>query len=220
MRYSSSKSVKRLVLFTSAPIVLIGMICAATLYSRPNYWKSVLNLDGLSNEKIWSAASCRARLYLQKAEGGVPELSWTELWALTGLRSGFYCVDGRSLEASLQYSSIASESDRREGGRIFRERCTACHGSDGSGGPHGPSLIQSHFKHGDSDLAIYKVLRDGVPGTAMASAGLSLPELLQLTAHVKVLQAHLPEKDKAEASPLAIRVSNERLRAAGADSDE
>jgi alcohol dehydrogenase (cytochrome c) len=211
---------KKVAFGISAAVILIGTICAVALYWRLDYWKSVVNLEGVSNEKIWNAVSCRGRLYLQKVQGGVPELSWTELWGMARLRTGFYCADGHSLEATLQYSSNASEGDRRAGAHIFREHCTGCHGSDGSGGPHAPSLIRSEYKHGDSDLAIYEVLRDGIPGTGMPSAGLPLRELLQVTTHVKMLQAHSFEDRKTESPRLAIQVSSERLQAAGTSPDE
>jgi alcohol dehydrogenase (cytochrome c) len=198
----------------SAAVILIGTIGAAALYWQ-SHRKSLANLEDASN-----AVLCRARLYLEKAQGGVPEFSWTELWGLTLPGRGFYCAEGRSLGASLQYSSIASESERRAGALIFRERCTGCHGIDGSGGPVGPSLTRSNYNHGDSDSAIYQVVRDGIPGTAMPSAGLPLRELLQVTAHVKMLQAHLSEEHKPEASRLAIQVSGERLQAAGTNTDE
>ncbi|MBV8360264.1 MAG: PQQ-binding-like beta-propeller repeat protein, partial [Deltaproteobacteria bacterium] len=122
-------------------------------------------------------------------------------------------------EASIQYSLNASEEDRSTGGRIFRERCTACHGIDGSGGPVGPSLTRPQYKHGDSDLAIYQILRDGITGTAMPRAGLPPRELLQVIAYVKMLQAHSPS-DREPEPRLAIHVSSERLRAAGTDPDE
>ncbi len=116
----------------------------------------------------------------------MPELSWSELWGLSSQRGiGFICAEGR---AALDFSSIASADDRRAGARIFHERCSGCHGNDGSGGSVGPSLTRSSYNHGDSDLAIYQVVRDGVPGTAMPRAGLSLAELLRVTAYVKMLQ--------------------------------
>src|SRR5258706_10713789 len=46
----------------------------------------------------------------------------------------------------------------------------------GSGDPHRTSLTQVGYKHGDSDLAIYKILRGGIPGTSMPSAGLALDD--------------------------------------------
>lgn len=212
--------IKKLAFVTSAFVILIGTICAAALYWYPIYWKSVVGLDSLSNEKIWKSFSWRARLCLQKAEGGVPDLSWTELWELMRPASGVHWIEGRSLKGSLVYSATASEGDRAAGACIFRKRCTGCHGGDGSGGLHGPSLNRSGYKHGDSDLAIYKILRDGVPGTAMPSADLLPRELLQVVAHVRTLQVHQSKDLKAEGSRLAVEVSSERLQAAGTNPDE
>jgi len=201
-------------------LIPVGALCAAAFYWHFGYWKPPLNLEVASSEKISKAVLCRAQLYLQKAQGRVPELSWTELWAVTLLRSGFHCAEGTSLEGSLQYSENVSEGERKAGAKIFRERCTGCHGIDGAGGPGAPSLTRSEFKHGDSDLAIYQVVRDGVPGTAMPSHGLPVQELLQVTAHVKMLQAHSSEDQAPEAPRPAIQVSSERLHAAGTKSDE
>jgi hypothetical protein len=33
-----------------------------------------------SAEHLWRALSWRAQLFLRKAEGGIPDLSWAELW--------------------------------------------------------------------------------------------------------------------------------------------
>ena len=201
--------IKKLPFVISAGVLLMSTIGAAALYWHLGHWKSVAG----------NAVSCRARLYLQKAQGGVPELSWSELWELTFPGRGFHCTEGTSLEASIQYSSYASEENRSAGARIFRERCTGCHGVDGSGG-FGPSLTRPQYKHGDSDLAIYQVLRDGISGTAMPRAGLPPRELLQVIAYVKMLQAHSSTDHEPEAPRLAIRVNSERLRAAGTNPDE
>jgi len=211
---------KRLVFVTSAILIAIGAIGATILYWEVEYWRSAANIADLSNERIWDAAACRAHVFLQSAEGGGSELSWAELWAMVRPGRGFHCAEGTSLEGRIQYSSSASEDDRKAGARIFRERCTGCHGADGSGGTVGPSLTRSEFNHGDSDLAIYRVLRDGVPGTAMPRAGLPPIDLLQITAYVKALQAHASQDHKPEASRLAIQVSRERLQAAGTKTDE
>ncbi|HUI21392.1 MAG TPA: PQQ-binding-like beta-propeller repeat protein [Methylocella sp.] len=216
--------IKNLVFAISAAVILAGTMLAAALYWHPSSWKSAAGLESASNEQIWNAVSWRARLYLKKAEGGVPEISWAELWELTRPGSGFYLENmvtyGQSLESGLHFSATASETDRETGARIFRERCTGCHGLDGAGGLHGPSLARSGYKHGDSDLAIYKLLRNGIPGTAMPSAGLPLRELMQVAAYVKTLQVHSFKDRKAEAPRPAIQVSSERLQAAGANPAE
>jgi len=212
--------IKKTAIGTLTAVILTGTIGASALFWHLGSGKSIANPGGASSENIWNAALCRARLYLQKAKGEVSGVSWTELWGLTLPGRGFLCTEGSSLEASIQYSSIASEDDRKAGARIFRERCTGCHGTDGSGGSVGPSLTRSQYNHGDSDLAVYQVLRDGIPGTAMQSAGLTLIERLQVIAYLRTLQAQLSEERKPEASPLAIQVSNERLQAAGTNPDE
>jgi alcohol dehydrogenase (cytochrome c) len=209
---------KKIALVILAAVILVS-ICAPILYRQPHDLNSVLGLESRSNERIWKAISCRAGLYLRKGHGEVPEISWSELWELTLPNRGFYCAEGRSFDASLQYSSIASEDDRKAGARIFHERCTGCHGNDGAGGPVGPSLTRSQYKHGDSDLSVYKDVRDGIPGTVMPSANLPPHELLRITAHVKMLQAHLSEADEPEVPP-AIQVSSERLQAAGTNTQE
>jgi mono/diheme cytochrome c family protein len=91
------------------------------------------------------------------------------------------------MAADLQYSSAANQDDRDQGARIFRDRCTACHGTDGSGGPRGPSLSRSRLTTGDSDLAVYQVLRNGIPGTAMARVDLPQSVLLQIIAFLSTL---------------------------------
>jgi len=204
--------IKKLAFVISGAVLLSVTICPAALWH--------LGLEPTSSGKIWHAISCRTRLYLDKVEGGVPELSWTDLWGLTLPGTGFHCGEGVSLEASLDYSSTASEDDRRAGARTFRERCASCHGSDGSGGPVGPSLTRSDYDHGDSDLAIYQVLRDGIPGTAMPRAGLPIRGLLQVIAYVKMLQAHSAENDKSAALRLAIQVGSKRLQTAATNTDE
>ena len=211
---------KNLAIRSLAAVILIGAIGAAALYWRIESGKSIVNQEGKTNEEIWSAVSCRAREYLQKAKGEVSELSWTELWGLTFPGRGFDCSEGGGLVASVKFSANASEDDRKAGARIFRERCSTCHGADGSGGPFAPALTRSQYDHGDSDLAIYEVLRDGIPGTAMQSAGLTLLERLQVTSHLRALQNQLSKDGDAEAPRLAIQVSNERLLAAGSSPDE
>jgi alcohol dehydrogenase (cytochrome c) len=202
--------VKKLI-YGAAAAVIIMVLCAASLQWELNRWKSNEHPELRLN--ISTAISCRVQLYLQKAQGEMPEFSWSEVWGLSQPGIGFICGEGRSLRGGFQFSSIASTEDRRAGARIFHDRCSGCHGNDGSGGSVGPSLTRSAYNHGDSDLAIYQVLRDGIPGTAMPPARLSSPELMQVAAYVKMLQAQLPAD--YEPSRLAINVSSERLQAAG-----
>jgi alcohol dehydrogenase (cytochrome c) len=215
----SYKPIGPRVILISVAIVLVAAMCPL-LFLNTSFWQSLIGPETASSERIWRGISCRTRIFLDKARGEISDISWTELWALSQVGSGFHCIEGRSLEASLEFSSIASEEDRSEGARIFSDLCAVCHGSNGSGGPHAPSLTRSQYKHGDSDLVIYKLLRDGIPGTSMPSARLPLKQLLQVTARVKMLQANLPESHNVEGPRLAIQVSSDRLKAAGNRPDE
>lgn len=214
---------KRLVITIGSVACIVvgaGVLVSESRFSRLSYWKSAAGLASFSNERIWEAIASRAQIYLHKTTGGVPELSWAELWELTKPANGFSWKKGRSLEGNFAFSFAASESDRNAGRCIFRHRCTGCHGAEASGGLHGPSLRRSRFRHGDSDLSIYKVLRDGVPGTAMPSAGLPARQLRQLVAYIRSLQIQSPKVVTAGAPNLAIQVSSERLQAAGSDPGE
>ena len=210
---------RKLPFVISAVVIVLCATGAASLYWQLEYRKSGVNLERRSHEQIWDAVSCWAGILLQKARGRVSEFSWAEIWALMRFGTGFHCTEGSSLAASFDFSAIASEDDHRVGAHIFRERCARCHGSKGSGGPVGPSLTRSNYDHGDSDLAIYQILRDGIPSTGMPRAGLPLRQLLQVTAYLKTLQAGSADH-KPEAPRLAIQVSSERLEAAGSDTDE
>lgn len=210
----------KLAIRSLAAVIFVAAIGAALFYWLEGPAKAIANLEGASREDVWSAFLCRAPLYTQKAKGDLPDLSWAELWGLTRPGRGFDCTEGSSLESSVQYSATASEADRKAGARIFHERCSACHGVNGSGGPFAPSLTRPDYDHGDSDLAIYKVLRDGVPGTGMQSADLTLLQRLQVVSYLKELQERQSEPLKPQAWGLAIQVSDESLRAAGANPDE
>ncbi len=211
----ANKRGTRLVIALS--VVIVG---ALGTYGLRRYMRSDAILGEYSTAKIWNAVSCRAGLYIEKAEGEIPGLSWTDLWVITRLRPGFTCAEGRSLAADLQYSEYASQDDVKKGAHIFRERCTGCHGVDGSGGPVAPSLIKSQLTAGDSDLAIYRVLRNGRPGTAMQRIDLPPRQLLQIIAYVTTLGAHPAAAAKSGAPKLSIEVSSERLQAAGTRTDE
>lgn len=196
-----------------AVVVVAGLAALGPL-------KSAAGLGGYSGAKIWNALSCRLGLYLQKAKGGISGVSWTDLWALTRLREGFYCFNGSSVAADLQYSMFATKADRQEGAHIFHERCAGCHGMSGSGGPVAPSLIRSNYIYGDSDLAIYRVLRHGIPGTPMPSFDLTLRELLQVTAYLRTLKTPAAAAGKSLTSQLAVHVNSKNLQAAGTETDE
>lgn len=153
-------------------------------------------------------------LYARKALGGVPDLSWPELVEMTNPSNGFVLAatvtEGRSLAAAVINPYVSAE-DRTAGAAIFRGRCEACHDGSGARAP----LLDRPLKHGDSDLAIYKVLRDGIPGTPMASsADLSFADRWRVVGYIRSLQTESSIKNADNAPHLDVHVSSGDLLAA------
>ena len=196
-----------------AAVVVIGVVVGATFKL-----KSLESLISASNGWTWQTVSWRAQLFAHKAEGDVPDLSWRELWFMLHARGGFglegFVNRGISLEGAIANPHSTSE-DHQSGARIFRERCAACHGNDGTGG-HGPSLNRSGLRHGDSDLAIYKIVRDGIPQTAMAAVAMSLQERWQVIGYIRTLQLAASNQGTEELPPVDIQVSSQQIRAGSA----
>lgn len=165
----------------------------------------------------WEAVSWRAHLIARKAEGDVPDFSWRELWFMTHVRGGFSLQNftdlGYSLEGAV-FNPYVTPDDYEVGKRVFRERCAVCHGSEASGGA-APALNHSVLRHGDSDLALYKVIRDGVPKTGMAPVGLSMQERWQVIGYLRKLQFTSSKRSLNSLAPIDVRVSNEQIRAGG-----
>jgi len=133
----------------------------------------------------------RIKAYAKKVLGKLPELEWSELVEMTVPTDAYglskYFKESRSLNASIENPHVG-EADIAEGGRLFATQCFMCHGADGSGGSNGPSLRRPSYNHGDSSFAIYRVLRDGVPQTAMAGSTLNAVQRWQMVAYLRVLQ--------------------------------
>ena len=195
-------------------ILLVGILSAAYFLAH----RAGTNLT--SHHDVWRSISWRGQLFLRKAERDIPDLSWYELWQIMRTNGGFnledVIADGRSVEAGI-VNPYTTRSDHEAGVRIFGTDCAVCHGSDGTG-LRGPSLVHSGFKHGDSDLAMYKVLRDGITGTAMVPTGLSFVERWQVIGYLRTLQQRLPPS--VQAFHLAIHAPSEQLENPASRPDE
>ena len=77
----------------------------------------------------------------------------------------------------LSTQAIAQESDNPFTGRVdirmgqgqFESRCSTCHGLEATGNPEGggPDLTTGRFRTANSDSGVFRVIRDGIRGTAM-----------------------------------------------------
>lgn len=202
---------------TVAAVVVICVIAGASFeLIVPDSRSSVPN--GVTRE----AFSWRAHLFVRKAEGGLPDLSWSELWFMLHARGGFGLENlfkyGLSLDGAVANPFVTSD-DQQSGAQIFRERCAGCHGNGGTGA-HAPRLDRSGLIHGDSDLAIYKVVRDGIPQTAMAPVPISPHERWQVIGYLRTLQLSTSRRYTEQSDPIDIHVSSEQIRTAGSQPDQ
>lgn len=89
-------------------------------------------------------------------------------WEILCLLAAFAAAAaGQELQSSPYHGDPVSIG---VGKATFRLRCSACHGIHADGG-QGPALNRGEFAAGDTDLAIYQVIANGVPGTEMPAFG-------------------------------------------------
>jgi cytochrome c oxidase cbb3-type subunit 3 len=83
-------------------------------------------------------------------------------------------------------------------GGIFRGNCAQCHDTDG-GGNIGPNLTDDHWKNVRRPADIFKVISEGLPGTAMPAwkQRFREPQLILLSAYVASLRGSTPTSPKA-----------------------
>jgi cytochrome c oxidase cbb3-type subunit III len=80
----------------------------------------------------------------------------------------------------------ATPEDRDEGQRIFGRQCSFCHGPKGEGG-QGAVLAVPRLPRAPDDISLYRVIRDGIPGTKMPANALAPVQIWQVVAFVRTL---------------------------------
>ena len=94
------------------------------------------------------------------------------------------------LIVALATSNPGAFAQSLEAGRkIYEARCVGCHGSDGTGGGHGPAFVDISRPRAGSRAAMRDLIRNGIPNTAMPPFTMPDAELDALVAFVEVLRA-------------------------------
>lgn len=122
--------------------------------------------------------------------------------------------------ASMDENSVALLTDNAgidQGKKIFQEKCTACHGTEG-GGSVGPNLTDEYWLHGGGIHNVFKVIKYGVPEKGMISweKQLSPTDIQKVASFVLSLKGTKPANAKEPQGELADQISavGERLSAA------
>jgi alcohol dehydrogenase (cytochrome c) len=99
------------------------------------------------------------------------------------------------------------------GKRQYQARCVGCHGEDGAGGGHGPSIVDVRRPRATTREAVREVIRKGIPNTAMPPFPIPAAELEAITTYVMSLKAPAKAAVTSEAAPGDI-AAGERIFAA------
>jgi alcohol dehydrogenase (cytochrome c) len=119
---------------------------------------------------IWRSDQLRWRgqVVWMAAMGQVPDLSLMDALRMARPGSGYWLEDlpeRRNAYATIK-NPFETAADVEAGAATFKTYCAGCHGADARGGT-GPALVNRNLKHGDSDWAMLRTVRDGVSGTSM-----------------------------------------------------
>jgi cytochrome c oxidase cbb3-type subunit 3 len=76
---------------------------------------------------------------------------------------------GARIDAQETENPFAGQVDIRIGERLFEAQCSNCHGLAATGNPEagGPDLTTGRFRTASTDAGLFRVIRDGIRGTAM-----------------------------------------------------
>jgi cytochrome c oxidase cbb3-type subunit III len=81
----------------------------------------------------------------------------------------------------------------------FRINCAFCHGLGARGGGRGPDLTRTHKRYANSDPELFRIISNGIPGTAMPAngtngqgVGMTDEEIWQLVAYIRSVEVKAP----------------------------
>jgi cytochrome c oxidase cbb3-type subunit III len=104
--------------------------------------------------------------------------------------------------AADDHDPLAGDAKAAKAGEYeFRINCALCHGLGAHGGGRGPDLTRAQKKHVHSDAEMFRVISNGIPGTAMPSngtngqgVGMTDEEIWQIITYIRSVEVKAPAK--------------------------
>ena len=95
---------------------------------------------------------------------------WGGIALLIAVAAGPWAAATRAQEPE---NPFTSRIDVRMGRQSYRSQCSTCHGINATGNPEagGPDLSTGQFQRAEGDPGLFRVIRDGIEGTAMIGLG-------------------------------------------------
>ena len=97
-----------------------------------------------------------------------------------------FLVPGASDTLSAQHEYPAT--DVENGGRLFLASCAGCHGPDGDG-VAGVDLGRGQFRRASTDEDLVRIIRTGIPNTAMPPNNISEVNAGNIVAYLRTIAA-------------------------------
>src|ERR1700736_918770 len=86
----------------------------------------------------------------------------------------------------------APAQDLELGKKLFASRCAGCHGADGAGGEHAPSIVELNRREDDdgkSPRSLHDTIKHGIPEGGMPAFDLPEPDVNALVSLVNAWRA-------------------------------
>src|SRR5205085_4279450 len=93
-----------------------------------------------------------------------------------------------TLAVCLAFLAPANAQTVQTGKKQFQIRCAGCHGEDGTGGGHGPSIVDVRRPRATTLEAVRGLILKGIPEGGMPAFPISEEEASAIAAHVMVLK--------------------------------
>src|SRR4051794_38472009 len=81
---------------------------------------------------------------------------------------------------------LTGPADVEVGKKLYKGRCAGCHGPSGDGGK-GSSLATPTLPRGHNDVALFRIIRYGIPETEMPAHNMTEREIWQICTYVRTL---------------------------------
>ena len=98
---------------------------------------------------------------------------------------------GMTGAASLLLAQGSSAAAIADGGRVFQNTCSNCHGPDGNEIP-GIDLGRGRFRRPITDQDLIQIIRTGIPGTPMPATNLSEEQASHVVAYLRSVATATP----------------------------
>jgi PQQ-dependent dehydrogenase (methanol/ethanol family) len=93
------------------------------------------------------------------------------------------------LHLALAGALLASTATAQPPGKTqYQSRCSGCHGDDGTGGGHGPGIVNLPHPRSATAAAVRDAIRKGIPEAGMPAFAIPDDELDAITAYVMLLK--------------------------------